>query len=103
LDLGVQVTRVVAYATEPRAFDEETWAAVSQAPVDAVLFGSPRTVEAFCGAGAELVGPILKAARLVAIGPTTAQALRDQGLEPAGIAQEPTAAGLLEAAATALQ
>jgi uroporphyrinogen-III synthase len=101
--LGVQVTRVAAYGTAPAAVDEEAWTRVGLAPVDAVLFGSPRTVEAFFEGAHEAARSVLRSARLVAIGPTTAQALRERGFEPAEVAKEPTPAGLLEAAARALQ
>jgi uroporphyrinogen-III synthase len=102
MDLGANVTRVAAYEMEETGPDAAAWAALGS-QVDAVLFGSPRTVDAFLDAPGDAVPKVLGRARLVAIGPTTAQALRDRGCEVAGVAAEPTPAGLLEALVRALQ
>ncbi len=96
-DAGVNASRVVAYRSAKVGLPPEDAAALREQPFDAVVFGSPRTVESFF----ELVGgsddPFFRPARKVAIGPTTARALELCGAPAAAIAEEPTAEGLLEA------
>jgi len=65
-----------------------------------VLFGSPRTVEAFLALpGAEA---LVSRVRAVAVGPTTAAALRARDWEPAAIASAPTPPEWVEAAVRAV-
>ena len=98
---GVTVERVAAYRSSPAGSVPEGWAEVVAHPPRCVLFGSPRTVEAFLSLpGAEaLVGVV----RAVAVGPTTAAALRARGWEPAAIATAPTAPEWVEAAVRAVE
>ena len=97
---GVTVERVAAYRSRPAGSVPEGWAEVVAHPPRCVLFGSPRTVEAFLGLpGAGALVPRVKA---VAVGPTTAAALRAQGWEPAAIATAPTPPEWVEAAVQAV-
>jgi uroporphyrinogen-III synthase len=97
---GVTVERVVAYRSSPAGSAPAGWAEVVAHPPRCVLFGSPRTVEAFLSlpGAAGLVGVVLA----VAVGPTTAAALRDRGWEPAAIASAPTPPEWVEAAVRAI-
>jgi uroporphyrinogen-III synthase len=97
---GVRVTRVTAYRSAPTPVPPEALALLQEAPPQVALFGSPRTAEAFLeAAGRER----LDRARLVAIGPTTAAALRQWGLEVAAVAERPTPEALVEAAVRAVR
>jgi uroporphyrinogen-III synthase len=98
---GVTVERVAAYRSSPAGSAPEGWAEVVSRPPRCVLFGSPRTVEAFLslpGAGA-----LVPRVRAVAVGPTTAAALRARGWEPAAIASSPTPPEWVEAAVRAIE
>ncbi|MDR9392385.1 MAG: uroporphyrinogen-III synthase, partial [Trueperaceae bacterium] len=79
---GVVVRTATLYATHARAWPDDVRA-------DAVVLASPSAVAA-------LPDAVARAATLVAIGPTTAAALRDRGLA-AREAAEPTEAGVVEA------
>lgn len=98
---GVQVQRVAAYRSSPAAAVPEGWAEVVARPPRCALFGSPRTVEAFLSLpGADGLVP---AVRAVAVGPTTAAALRARGWEPAAVATAPTPPEWVEAAVRAIE
>ena len=98
---GVVVERVAAYRSRPAGSAPEGWAEVVAHPPRCVLFGSPRTVEAFLALpGAKALVPRVQA---VAVGPTTAAALRAQGWEPAAIASAPTPPEWVEAAVRAIE
>jgi uroporphyrinogen-III synthase len=95
---GVHVTRVTAYRSSPAPLPEEALALLAATPPDVALFASPRTAEAFLeAAGRERLG----AAKVVAIGPTTAAALERLGLPVAAVAERPTPEALVDAAARA--
>jgi uroporphyrinogen-III synthase len=97
---GVTVERVAAYRARPAGVAPEGWAEVVAHPPRCVLFGSPRTVEAFLALpGAEA---LVLSVRAVAVGPTTATALRSRGWEPAAIASSPTPPEWVEAAVRAV-
>jgi uroporphyrinogen-III synthase len=100
LAAGVPVERVAAYRSGPAGTSPAGWAEVVARPPRCVLFGSPRTVEAFLSLpGAEgLAGKV----RAVAVGPTTAAALRARGWEPAAVAAAPTPSEWVEAAVKAV-
>jgi uroporphyrinogen-III synthase len=98
---GVGVERVAAYRSRPVGSEPEGWAEVVAHPPRCVLFGSPRTVEAFLALpGAEA---LVRRVRAVAVGPTTATALRGRGWEPAAIASTPTPPEWVEAAVRAVE
>jgi uroporphyrinogen III methyltransferase / synthase len=95
---GARVRCVEAYRNDLPAGAGAALAAALAAGVDAVLLTSGSTVERLvelCGA-AEL-GRLAGSAALICIGETTAAALRKRGIDPAGVALEPSSAGLLGA------
>jgi uroporphyrinogen-III synthase len=95
------VERVAAYRARPAGSTPEGWAEVVAHPPRCVLFGSPRTVEAFLALpGAEALVPRVRA---VAVGPTTAATLRERSWEPAAIASAPTPPEWVEAAVRAIR
>jgi len=97
---GVTVERVAAYRSSPAGSVPEGWAEVVTHPPRCVLFGSPRTVEAFLSLpGAEALVPRVRA---VAVGPTTAAALQARGWQPAAISASPTPPEWVEAAIRAI-
>jgi uroporphyrinogen-III synthase len=99
---GVRVTRVAAYQSVGQRLEPDALRALEEAPPQAVLFASPRTAEAFLEATGELGGALLRTARVVAIGPTTAKAIEALGFPVAATAAGPTPEGLLEATVKAL-
>src|SRR5215831_1477219 len=99
-DLGANVTEIVAYRTMmPEATNSEIAAKVRGGDVDAIVFASPSAVQNFVHfvADANLARKIASQVRLVAIGPTTAEALRGAELSPSMVARESSAAGLIDA------
>jgi uroporphyrinogen-III synthase len=71
---------------------------IHRGEVDAVAFASPSAVKAVTGAlGADVA--LLRRVLLAAIGPTTAAALREAGLEPGALPAEHTAPALADAIA----
>lgn len=101
-DAGAQVTRVVAYRSERTPIDPPTLASLRESPPDAVIFGSPRTAEAFLEALGEGGPGVAARMRAVAIGSTTAHALEHLGLAAAAIADRPTPEALVQATVNAL-
>lgn len=88
---GWQVDEVVAYRTVAAPVSEVARAAVADAHV--VTFTSPSTVHGLISAvGAEGLPAIV-----VAIGPVTAAALADYGIEPAAIAESHGVDGIVDA------
>ena len=100
---GARVTRVVAYRSVNAEVDAAVLESLAGAPPDVVLFGSPRSAEAFLERAGERGREVLAQARRVAIGPTTAAALEGMGFPPTAVARRPTAEGLLEAAIAAVR
>jgi uroporphyrinogen-III synthase len=74
---------------------------IARGEVDAVAFASPSAVRAVT-AGLGPDAPALRSVLLAAIGPTTAAALRDAGLEPGAVPEPHTAPALADAIADAL-
>ena len=81
---GRRVTAVAVYQTRAVAGAE-----LPDGPWDYTIFTSPSAVRAFCEAGHRLGG------RSLAIGPTTANEMRDSGLPPTAIAGGPTPQALV--------
>lgn len=98
---GFSCTRVPAYRSEPAALDDASLKPLREVPPQVVVFGSPRTASAFLERAGVLGADLLRRAKVVAIGPTTAQALIELGFEPSAVAEAPTAEGLLEAVVAA--
>lgn len=101
LEAEIDVTRVAAYHSGGAAFSPEELSAALEPLPDAAIFGSPRTVEAFLATAGERGEALVQRSAVVAIGPTTADALKQRGAEQVFIAQAPTAEGLVEATVSA--
>jgi uroporphyrinogen-III synthase len=97
--LGANVTEVVAYRTLlPTDVDRERVAKIAQGDADAVLFFSPTAVHNFTElAGREQLGVLQKRLAIVAIGPVTASALRESGVQRIVMAADTTAAAVVDA------
>ncbi len=80
--LGARVSRTTAYRTVPLPLDvTEIEGDLAEGPVDAVTFTSPSAVESLVnGLGAERFADLMSATTVVAIGPTTADALLNAGV-----------------------
>ena len=93
--LGWEVTEAVAYRTVTAGpADGVTDAALeAAAAADAVVFTSPSTVAGFV----ELLAGRRRPPVAVSIGPVTAEAARAAGFAPGPVADDPSAAGLVEA------
>jgi uroporphyrinogen-III synthase len=99
-ELGVLVTRVTAYRSTPAPLPPEALSLLETTPPDVALFASPRTAEVFLeDVGREKLG----AARVVAIGPTTAAALERLGVPPTAVAERPTMEALVDATVRAVR
>ena len=96
---GAQVTEVVAYRTVgPRAVDPDLLERTRRAGVDAIVFASPSAVHAFARLIGESDLPALSArVPFVAIGPTTAAAIRSSGASARIEAEESSASGIAKA------
>jgi uroporphyrinogen-III synthase len=99
--LGARVTTVVAYRTLATAPDADAVRdALDDAAVDVVTFASPSAVENLAaGLPAALLGRLRREARAVAIGPTTAEAVRAAGWAGVAMADRPSLDGLAETVA----
>ena len=93
---GWEVVPLVVYETRPSVITPEHIWTIEQG-LDAVLFASPSAVNALWEALPETAREILRGAVCQPIGPTTAEALRGVGLEPAPLPPESTAEGLVRA------
>lgn len=99
--LGARVTEVIAYRTaSPEKIDATVADRIRRGDVDVVMFASPSAVQNFVATlGAEEAARIAKTVHFAAIGPTTAQSLRDAGLPVTIQAAESSAHGLAQALA----
>ena len=91
---GWETTRLVCYENRPLALTPGQVYAIEQG-LDAALFASPSAVKALWGQVPESARNVLRSAACIPIGPTTAEALREAGLEPAAVPQVQTVEGLL--------
>jgi uroporphyrinogen III methyltransferase/synthase len=100
-EAGAEVTAVVAYrTTAPEALHPEILSRLRRAEVDAVLFASPsafHNLSASLGAGE--LRELSSRVHFAAIGPTTARALREEGVRVEIEAVESSAAGLADSLA----
>ncbi len=96
-DAGIPFTWVAAYRSAAPEWTDEAKAVLEGAHPDAVVLASPRACEALWELPGGRGQALAKAAKLVAIGPTTAAALERLGLEAASVAHVPTAEGLVDA------
>lgn len=98
-EMGARVTEVVAYRTmSPERVDASVADKVRRGEVDVVMFASPSAVQNFVTVlGADEAARIAKTVQFAAIGPTTAQALREAKLPVTVQAAESSAHGLADA------
>jgi uroporphyrinogen-III synthase/uroporphyrinogen III methyltransferase/synthase len=104
LAAGADLVTVEAYRTVPAAAEDirplAAW--IDAGEVDAVTFASPSAVSAVVSALGAAAAPLLGRVLLGAIGPTTAEALREAGLSPGAQPVRFTGPDLAEAVAVAL-
>jgi uroporphyrinogen III methyltransferase/synthase len=102
--LGARVERVVAYETVAAPLNSTTCRAEADAGrLDAVTFASPSAVNGLRAALGEMsFVHILSQVPAVVIGPTTAAALHEIGMAPAGVADPSTLDGLVDAVAAVI-
>ena len=100
---GAVADMVIAYRTVPGPGARELITLLCGRALDAILFSSPSTLrylldgmEQF-GIDRSVARALLSGVALIAIGPTTAQALRDEGLPVAAQAPTPDTGGVLQA------
>lgn len=91
---GVAVRRLCVYRTEPAARPAD---AARRLAVDVITFASPSAVRFLLELATPAEREALRTAASVAIGPTTAAAVRDAGLRLAAVADPHTIDGLIEA------
>lgn len=96
---GAQVAEVIAYRTlRPAEEDRSSLNNIVQGETDAVLFFSPSAVHHFAElCGAEQLRQLQDKIAITAVGPVTAKALREAGVTHGLMAQDTTAASVLEA------
>jgi uroporphyrinogen-III synthase len=92
------------YATEEKPVSESPEAAeFRRRGADAIVFASPSAVESFIHQAASLRPDVgARQPKAVAVGPTTADALRRAGIPLASVATTPTAKAIRDAVITAL-
>lgn len=96
---GAHVTEVIAYRTvRPTEHDRDSVKRVTAGEADSILFFSPSAVQHF----AELISPqrfrvIQDTLAITAVGPVTAKALREAGVERVVVASDTTAAAVIDA------
>jgi uroporphyrinogen III methyltransferase/synthase len=96
---GAEVTEVIAYRTvTPVNLDEQKIAAIVNGDVEAILFFSPTAVEHFVAiVGQEKLRDLQNHLAITAVGPITANALHQAGVDTLLVAED-TAAGAVIAA-----
>src|SRR5215831_17800800 len=99
---GARVRRVAAYRAQQAVLDADALAKLESAALSLVFFASPRSAEAFVASG-EAARRILSQAAVVAIGPTTANALAALGVPVSAVAEQPTSSALVAAAVSAIR
>ncbi len=97
---GLSVQAIAAYRTVPGADPAEAQKLAAHGPPDAALFYSPSAVR---GTLAAIEAAVLRRSRIVAVGPTTAKALREAGLPPAAVAAQPSDKDVVETLCTLWQ
>jgi uroporphyrinogen-III synthase len=96
---GAQVTEVIAYRTlRPTDVDQRNLKQIAEGAADAVLFFSPSAVQHFAELlGSEQLRVLQDKLAITAVGPVTAKALREAGVERSVVAGNTTAAAVVEA------
>lgn len=98
------VDRLTVYTTGQRdVSSSDSAASFRREGADLLVFASPSAVESFLHQAASLrLEPGARQPQTVAVGPTTAEAMRKAGIPVGAIAAKPTAEGVRDAAAEAL-
>ncbi len=96
---GAQVTEVIAYRTlRPTEVDQRSLTKIAEGEADAVLFFSPSAVQHFAElCGNEQLRVLQDKLAITAVGPVTAKALREAGVQGIVAARDTTAASVIEA------
>jgi uroporphyrinogen III methyltransferase/synthase len=96
---GVEVTEVIAYRTvTPVNLDQEKIAAIVNGEVQAILFFSPTAVEHFVEiVGKEKLRDLQERLAITAVGPITANALHQCGVDTLLVAEDTTADAVIAA------
>jgi uroporphyrinogen III methyltransferase / synthase len=96
---GAQVTEVIAYRTlRPTGEDQKKLREVAEGEADAVLFFSPSAVQNFAELfGSEQLRALQDKLAITAVGPVTANALREAGVRRTVLAGDTRAAAVVEA------
>jgi uroporphyrinogen-III synthase len=100
-EAGANVTEIVAYRTAaPDSLDPKILKRIRDAEVDAIVFASPSAFRFLseCVGAAELA-ELSSHVQFAAIGPTTARALREEGMRVEIEASQSSAAGLADSIA----
>lgn len=96
---GAEVTEAIAYRTvTPVNLDEEKIAAIHKGEIEAILFFSPTAVEHFVEiVGKEKLRDLQTRLAVTAVGPITATALRQSGVNTLLVAEDTTADAVIAA------
>ena len=97
--LGARVTEVIAYRTlRPSEVERQSLRKIAEGEADAILFFSPSAVQHFVELfGAEEARALQEKLAITAVGPVTANALREAGVVRTVVAADITGAAVLEA------
>lgn len=96
---GAQVAEVIAYRTlRPTGEDQQKLREIAEGAADAVLFFSPSAVQYFAELfGSEQLRSLQDKLAITAVGPVTANTLREAGVRRLVISADTTAAAVVEA------
>ena len=96
---GAEVNEAIAYRTlRPTAAEERSLRQIADGAADAVLFFSPSAVQHFAELyGSEQLRVLQDKLAITAVGPVTANALREAGVQCIVLAGDTTAAAVIEA------
>ncbi|HEY6903126.1 MAG TPA: uroporphyrinogen-III synthase [Candidatus Acidoferrales bacterium] len=97
--VGADVTSVVAYRTcMPESLDGEAVARIRREGADLIFFGSPSAVRNFVHmVNRDTLDCLMENSAFGAIGPTTAQAIRDAGIEVGFESPQPNTSDIIQA------
>ncbi len=96
---GAQVTEVIAYRTvRPTNADQKKLRQTGEGAADAIVFFSPSAVQYFAELfGSEQLRALQDKLAIMAVGPVTANALREAGVQRTVLAGDTTSAAVVEA------
>ncbi|MEE8411106.1 MAG: uroporphyrinogen-III synthase [Acidobacteriota bacterium] len=101
-EFGAEVSSVPYYRNRPAGNLAAVAAELSEGSFEAAVFGAPSSFSHLFAACGDRATEGFERIVLVAIGGTTAEAIRDHGCEVAAVASEPTPAGIADAVEAAL-